>query len=172
MAEILPCFHSFGSSPTASELLNSLASGLHRWLDSSFNNLGWTRSGPTDLHTLRLSSLFLIISSSIVNSSMLCLNFTGGIWGISPSGSIVKTLDNKFPRTSAFSLSESVSLDLGSYGSVFRSETPSRFLVLEFIYFHTAFGFVLDSVASFISNSFCILLVNLRTWFLALQYSV
>ena len=83
---------------------------------------------------------------------------------MSPSGSIVKTLEKKFHKTSAFSLSESVSLDLGSLRSVFRSKTCT-FPILGFgVYIcHTAFGFVLASVASFISNSFCILLVNLRT---------
>ena len=55
MAEILPCFHSFGSSPTASELLNSLASGLRRWLDNSFNKtstFSLSESASLDLGSL------------------------------------------------------------------------------------------------------------------------
>jgi len=56
IADILPCFYFFGSSHTASELLKSLASGLHKWLDNFFNNIGWTPPGPTDLHILRLTS--------------------------------------------------------------------------------------------------------------------
>ena len=60
-----------------------------------------------------------------------------GLRGISPSGSTVKH-SRKTPRTSAFSLSDVVSLDVGSAGSVFRSETPTRVLVLEFIYFRMA----------------------------------
>ena len=58
------------------------------------------------------------------------------------------------PRTSVFSLSDVVSVGAGSAGSVFSSETPTRVLVLEFIYFHMALGLDLAAFASFVSNCF------------------
>ena len=38
----------------------------------------------------------------------------------------MNTLDTKWPETPAFFLSKVVSLELGTLGSIFRLETPSR----------------------------------------------
>ena len=72
---------------------------------------------------------------------------------MSPLGSTVNTLEKNFPKMSAFSLSLFVNLDLSSCGLIFQSDTHSRVLVFEFIYFQTAFGFDLASIANF--NSYC-----------------
>ena len=119
IAEILPSFHSLGNLPSDNDLLKSLVSGIHSISESSCKSLGWIQSGPQDLPLFSPESISFTFSSLITNTSISAERLIVGICGISPSGSTVKTLEKNCPRTSAFSLSDVVSLDVGSAGSVF-----------------------------------------------------
>ena len=81
---------------------------------------------------------------------------------MSPAGSTVKTDEKNVPNTSAFSLSEVVSLDLSSFGFIFNAATPSLVFVLPLMYFQIAFGFDLASAARFDSNCFWAFLGRIR----------
>ena len=71
----------------------------------------------------------------MISSGIFSLIFIGFGFGMSPSGSSVKTLEKYFARISALILSSSVFSDLGSIGSRCRSAISSLVFHLDFIYF-------------------------------------
>ena len=137
---------------------------------SSLRYLGWIWSGPGDLSIFGLLISLVTSVSVIINGGILCSISLGGINGISPSGSFVKTWQKKFDNISAFSLSLLVNSDLGSSGC--RARSPMQLLVfdLKFMYCQIAFGVFLAFLARSLSNAFFSLLVRLLTWFLTLLY--
>ena len=89
-------------------------------------------------------------------------------------GSLVNTDEKKLFKIFAFSwsvLARFSSLSLPS-GSFLRSATPGLVFVLAFVYCQNLFGLSLALSAIFLSWSNFALRVNLRTWFLSLQYSL
>jgi hypothetical protein len=58
-----------------------------------FSNLGCNSFGPDDLSIFREFNCFKTISSFMISSGMFSLIFIGFGFGISPSGSSVKTLE-------------------------------------------------------------------------------
>ena len=58
IADTFACFQSSGNCPSVNDLLNNLCNGLHICSHCSLSILGWIPSGPTDLHTFNLSSLY------------------------------------------------------------------------------------------------------------------
>ena len=117
----------------SSEQLKSLVSGLFSVLASSLRSLGWILSGPGDLSTFRLSRT-LYTSSSVLSTDSSGFSISLLVsFGISPSGSFVKTLLKYFARMFAFSLSSSVLFDFGLFGSMASSAMPSLIFVFYFI---------------------------------------
>ena len=118
---------------------------------SSLRYLGWIWSGPGDLSIFSLLISLVTFVSVIINGGILCSISLGGINGISPSGSFVKTWQKKFAKWA-------------------RSPMPLLVFDLEFMYCQIAFGFFLAFLARSLSNAFFGLLVRLLAWFLTLLY--
>ena len=131
---MFPNFHKSGIIPDCKDALYILVSGFAKIAAVSFNAFGCIPSGPGDLFGFISSSNLRTSFSSIRCSAHLNFVSLGKRLGISPSGSLVKTLLKNPANTSALSLSFSVMFTPFSV-FVFNSDISDFVFLFEFAYF-------------------------------------
>ena len=124
---------------------------------SSIRIQGLILSGPLDLLIFRSS--FFTITSVTHNSPTLC-SVLLGILGISPSFSLLKTLENCFNRMLAFSSSSNFS-DLLSFGLASNGAMPGFVFNLSRVCVQNILGLVLDSRAMPVQMTFSLFVMFL-----------
>ena len=90
---MFPSFQSFGILAVFIDVSSIVRNGCEIDFESTTSSLAPISSGPEDLFIFRLFIANNILLSVVVNSSVLVLVSSLGVLGISPSSSVINTIE-------------------------------------------------------------------------------